>query len=98
MAIEFTKFFGENICEDTYKWGWFIKQTSTTSENTWSVKQDQFTYHNVPIEAHFQYIKRNLFRNISSLYDPLSTWVSFPVLHKRKVLIQDVCVSEIDWG
>ena len=64
-------------------------------ELIWITKEDQFTYHSVPIEADFNFTKRNLLRKISSLFYPLGFFA--PYIKRAKVLMQNVWVSGIDW-
>ena len=61
----------------------------------WMASEDQFTYHSVPIDAHFQYPKWNSLKKRSSLFDSLGflePWVT----RNPNLLMQDVCVSGKD--
>ena len=56
-------------------WSSLAKVLEKVSEKTlgllWMASEDQFTYHSVPIEAHFQYPKWNSLRKTLSLFDSL---------------------------
>ena len=50
----------------------------------WITKEDQFTYHSIPIEADFNFTKCNLLRKISSLFYPLGFFA--PYITRAKCL------------